>query len=74
MSDKERQQRAEGIHLHYLYLQAQSRNRGIQHGVSCVKAPHLGGGYLHDESDDNPYDVDGVKYCGRCHCYLPNPS
>jgi hypothetical protein len=40
------------------------------HGKDCKKAPHVGGGYLHDASDDRPYDVDGVVYCGRCHEYL----
>lgn len=37
-----------------------------QHGVDCDKAPHRGGN-LHAESDDTPFDVDGVSYCGRCH-------
>lgn len=37
----------------------------------CIKVPHDGGGYLHSETDDGPYDVDGVWYCGRCHEYLP---
>jgi len=40
----------------------------VIHGRSCEKVVHLGaGGYLHDASDDTPYDVDGVRYCGRCH-------
>ena len=41
-----------------------------RHGEGfCEKAPHnpTRGGYLHDESDDLPYGVDGVSYCGRCH-------
>jgi hypothetical protein len=31
------------------------------HGVICPKKPHdrPEGGYLHDESNDGPYDVDG---------------
>ena len=33
----------------------------------CIKKEHVGDGYLHDANDDTPYDVDGVKYCGRCH-------
>lgn len=35
----------------------------------CQKVPHdnPSGGYLHDENDDSPYDVDGMLYCGRCH-------
>jgi hypothetical protein len=41
--------------------------RGV-HGETCVKAPHVNslGGYLHAADDDRPYDVDGVRYCGRC--------
>lgn len=39
--------------------------------TSCAKAPHIGAGHLHAEDDDRPYFVDGVRYCGRCHCYLP---
>lgn len=48
---------------------------GIRHGVNCQKISHasigLLGGYLHDEKDDTPYDVDGVDYCGRCHRVMP---
>ena len=40
------------------------------HGRTCLKVPHVGDGYMHDESDDSPYDVDGVYYCGRCHYQL----
>jgi hypothetical protein len=44
----------------------------ITHGISCPKVAHTkGNGYLHDELDDTPYDVDGVMYCGRCHICLP---
>lgn len=42
----------------------------IQHGVNCPKVPHAGAGYLHDAAADGPYDVDGVRYCGRCHVWL----
>ncbi len=42
----------------------------LQHGRDCPKAPHYGGGYLHAGDDDKPYDVDGIAYCGRCHCWL----
>ncbi len=44
----------------------------IQHPIDCEKVPHdkPGGGYLHDEDDDRPYDVDGWPYCGRCHYVL----
>jgi len=41
-----------------------------QHGVHCPKVEHLGNGYLHGASDDSPYDVDGVIYCGRCHGWM----
>lgn len=36
----------------------------------CAKEPHRGDGYLHDAADDSPYDVDGLRYCGRCHSFL----
>ena len=44
----------------------------IVHGRTCQKKPHDNpeGGYLHGEDDDTPYDVDGWKYCGRCHQVL----
>jgi hypothetical protein len=44
----------------------------IQHGYNCVKVAHTSTGYLHDELDDRPYDVDNVRYCGRCHEWLAN--
>lgn len=35
---------------------------------TCPKEEHvLVGGYMHSPWDDEPYDVDGVLYCGRCH-------
>lgn len=42
----------------------------------CEKVPHdpARGGYLHDEADDGPYDVDGCVYCGRCHHPLPHSA
>jgi hypothetical protein len=40
------------------------------HGKTCPKVRHFGSGDLHDEDDDTPYDVDGVRYCGRCHVAL----
>lgn len=41
----------------------------------CQKIPHsAGGGYMHDEEHDGPYDVDGVLYCGRCHSWYNNPA
>jgi hypothetical protein len=42
----------------------------IKHGIECKKVKHLGEGYLHKASDDSPYDVDGIMYCGRCHSVL----
>lgn len=45
-----------------------------KHGPGlCPKAAHVGmfGGHLHSETDDAPFDVDGVSYCGRCHWALP---
>jgi hypothetical protein len=41
------------------------------HVRDCPKVVHeLIGGYLHAADDDGPYMVDGVSYCGRCHCWL----
>lgn len=41
----------------------------------CQKIPHsAGGGYMHDEEHDGPYDVDGVLYCGRCHSWYNNQA
>jgi len=44
--------------------------KGVVHGTNCQKKPHTRDGYLHGEDDDTPYNVDGVKYCGRCHVAL----
>lgn len=78
--------RAEGIernvrdtYEHFLIAIAGYQSRGEKpadepvHGLTCIKAPHdnPGGGYLHDETDDSPYDVDGLTYCGRCHRFIP---
>lgn len=51
------------------------RANGVVHGKTCEKRPHdaAHGGYLHSEDDDSPYDVDGVRYCGRCHRCLVAP-
>ena len=43
------------------------RPRYSAHGVTCPKVEHTGTGHLHGAEDDWPYDVDGVRYCGRCH-------
>lgn len=45
----------------------------LQHGRDCPKVRHDGTGYLHADDDDQPYDVDGVRYCGRCHYALGVP-
>mgnify|MGYP001559825634 FL=1 len=50
------------------------RHLAVQHGVTCDKKPHHGGGYLHGEDDDNPYDIDHLQYCGRCHHALDGQS
>lgn len=49
-------------------LRAKLEARGV-HGVTCQKAQHdpQRAGYLHEENDDSPYTVDGMRYCGRCH-------
>ena len=39
----------------------------MRHGFDCGKVPHEAEGYLHSATDDSPYDVDGLTYCGRCH-------
>ena len=50
------------------------------HGKTCRKVVHGStgypvGGYLHGDYDDSPYDVDGLKYCGRCHqCIGSEPA
>lgn len=39
----------------------------------CQKVYHWDGeGFLHAGDDDSPYNVDGVRYCGRCHHCLPH--
>lgn len=42
----------------------------VEHGFTCEKKVHVGTGHLHGPDDDMPYDVDGYKYCGRCHVAL----
>ena len=57
----------------YRELQARRaahRTSYVIHGRTCEKVPHARDGYLHSEDDDTPYDVDGVRYCGRCHMAL----
>lgn len=54
--------------LEELFKPVKRTSLGQTHGVNCMKVPHVlkEHGYLHDENDDSPYDVDGVEYCGRC--------
>lgn len=43
----------------------------VRHGLECEKVLHgEREGFLHSATDDTPYDVDGVRYCGRCHYAL----
>lgn len=39
----------------------------------CTKQAHDLGRftYFHEPEDDRPFTVDGVTYCGRCHCVMP---
>jgi hypothetical protein len=52
------------------YTQDLRSNPTLVHGVTCPKVRHVRGGELHSEDDDTPYDVDGCRYCGRCHYAL----
>lgn len=51
-------------------LQSAIKGEHRIHGVTCVKVTHTRDGMLHGEDDDRPYDVDGAKYCGRCHLHI----
>ena len=54
--------------LRMMRLRPIGTNRAVTHPTTCVKQQHaLGGAYLHSAVDDSPYDVDGCRYCGRCH-------
>jgi len=47
-------------------------NAPLVHGVSCNKAHHRGElEYNHGRDDNQPFEVAGVTYCGRCHAHLP---
>lgn len=48
----------------------EERKEEVVHGVTCDKAEHVGGGYLHSDTHDTEYDVDGCVYCGRCYYAL----
>ena len=46
----------------------------MEHGVNCPKIEHGGemeAMYTHDANDDQPFELQGVKLCGRCHGLLP---
>lgn len=56
--------RTEKVHLH-------KHPTTVRHGIACPKVVHKAGiSYEHGPTDDRPYDVDGVTYCGRCHSFL----
>ena len=43
----------------------------LRHGIDCQKVIHrFGEAYLHRATDDAPFDVDGLDYCGRCHAAM----
>lgn len=46
----------------------------VRHGIDCRKSEHQGEGYMHGASDDSPYSVDGLTYCGRCHHHIETPA
>ena len=41
----------------------------LQHGIDCPKAAHIEGrfDYLHEATDDRPFDDGETMFCGRCH-------
>ena len=44
------------------------------HGVDCPKLPHTHPdliSYGHEAEFDGPFELEGVKLCGRCHAMLP---
>lgn len=56
------------VKLVEMQTEARVRARMLHESGSCKKVLHIGdSGWLYDELDDSPYDVDGVSYCGRCH-------
>lgn len=48
----------------------------IVHGVNCPKLAHTSDTFQyldnHRHTDDGPFIVDGVPYCGRCHRQIEN--
>ena len=67
MTPREQQQINERINEQKKTLWLWGLHRINRHGYDCDKVQHSGTGYLHAETDDGPYDVDGCLYCGRCH-------
>ena len=47
----------------------------LQHGVDCPKAAHIEGrcDYLHEATDDRPFDDGETMFCGRCHYWMGCP-
>lgn len=47
---------------------------GVRHGIDCHKVLHISmsphQAWQHESNDDGPFDVDGVRYCGRCHYHF----
>ena len=44
----------------------------LQHGIDCPKAAHIEGrfDYLHEATDDRPFDDGETMFCGRCHHWM----
>ena len=44
----------------------------LQHGIDCPKAAHIEGrcDYLHEATDDRPFDGGETMFCGRCHHWM----
>jgi len=52
-------------------LKEHAEKLAITHGVDCEKKLHdIGDGFLHAENQDEPFDDEGLSYCGRCHTFL----
>lgn len=48
--------------------------KSLVHGVDCRESYHGNReGLRHAAGDFRPYDVDGVAYCGKCHCAMNTP-
>jgi len=45
----------------------------MEHGVNCPKIEHSGdleAMYTHEANEDGPFELQGVRLCGRCHAML----